>query len=86
MLTPFATPLLLKPMPQPVFLAPDHDHGRCTADALAHAEALCAQRAQRLTPIRRRVLACTEQALLDTWIRRAAVASSAADVVGAADS
>ncbi len=43
-------------MPQPVFLAPDHDHGRCTADALAHAEALCAQRAQRLTPIRRRVL------------------------------
>ena len=43
-------------MSQPVFHAPDHDHERCTADALAHAEALCAQHAQRLTPIRRRVL------------------------------
>ena len=43
-------------MSQPVFHAPDHDHERCTADALAHAEALCAQRAQRLTPIRRQVL------------------------------
>src|SRR5437763_14201526 len=43
-------------MSQPVFHAPDHDHERCTADALAHAEALCAQRSQRLTPIRRQVL------------------------------
>jgi Fur family zinc uptake transcriptional regulator len=43
-------------MVQPVFPAPDHDHGRCAADALAHAEALCAKRAQRLTPIRRQVL------------------------------
>ena len=43
-------------MSQPVFHAPDHDHERCAADALKHAEALCAQRAQRLTPIRRRVL------------------------------
>ena len=43
-------------MAQPVFPAPDHDHDRCTADALAHAEALCATRAQRLTPIRRQVL------------------------------
>ena len=43
-------------MPQPVFHAPDHDHERCTADALAHAETLCAQRSQRLTPIRRQVL------------------------------
>ena len=43
-------------MAQPVFHAPDHDHQRCTADALAHAETLCAQRAQRLTPIRRQVL------------------------------
>src|SRR5918912_970069 len=39
-----------------VFPAPDHDHGRCTADALAHAEALCAARGQRLTAIRRQVL------------------------------
>lgn len=44
------------PMSQPVFHAPDHDHDRCSADALKHAEALCIQRAQRLTPIRRRVL------------------------------
>ena len=43
-------------MVQPVFHAPDHDHQRCTANALAHAEALCAQRSQRLTPIRRQVL------------------------------
>jgi Fur family zinc uptake transcriptional regulator len=43
-------------MPQPVFHAPDHDHERCTADALKHAEALCAERSQRLTPIRRHVL------------------------------
>jgi Fur family zinc uptake transcriptional regulator len=43
-------------MPQPVFYAPDHDHARCTADALKHAETLCTQRAQRLTPIRRQVL------------------------------
>ena len=43
-------------MSQPVFHAPDHDHERCTADALKHAEMLCAQRAQRLTPIRRQVL------------------------------
>jgi len=39
-----------------VFPSPDHDHGRCTADALAHAEALCAARGQRLTPLRRQVL------------------------------
>jgi Fur family zinc uptake transcriptional regulator len=43
-------------MSQEVFPAPGHDHGRCTAEALSHAEALCAQRAQRLTPIRRQVL------------------------------
>ena len=43
-------------MSHPVFPAPDHDHERCTGDALAHAEALCAERAQRLTPIRRQVL------------------------------
>ncbi len=44
-------------MSEHVFPAPDHDHDRCTADALAHAETLCAARAQRLTPIRRQVLA-----------------------------
>ena len=40
----------------PVFLAPDHDHNRCAADAIAHAEAVCAARVQRLTPMRRQVL------------------------------
>lgn len=39
-----------------VFPAPDHDHARCTVDAMAHAEALCRERGERLTPMRRRVL------------------------------
>ena len=43
-------------MSHPVFHAPGHDHDRCTADALTHAETLCAARAQRLTPLRRQVL------------------------------
>jgi len=43
-------------MTQPIFHAPDHDHDRCTADAPKHAETLCAERSQRLTPTRRRVL------------------------------
>ena len=41
---------------KPAFPAPDHDHGRCTADALMHAEAVCAERSQKFTPIRRQVL------------------------------
>jgi Fur family zinc uptake transcriptional regulator len=41
----------------PVFPAPDHDHARCRSDAMARAEARCAARGQRLTPIRRKVLA-----------------------------
>jgi len=36
--------------------AAEHDHGACVDDALARAEALCAARGTRLTPIRRRVL------------------------------
>lgn len=39
-----------------VFPAPDHDHERCSADTLAHAEALCAKRGERLTAMRRHVL------------------------------
>jgi len=39
-----------------VFPAPGHDHGRCASDAISHAEAICASRHERLTPIRRRVL------------------------------
>ena len=39
-----------------IFPAPDHDHDRCSADALAHAEALCIKRGERLTPMRRKVL------------------------------
>jgi Fur family zinc uptake transcriptional regulator len=45
-----------------VFPAPDHDHDRCSTDGMAVAEALCQERGQRLTPIRRKVLA----ALLDS--------------------
>src|ERR1700756_3679411 len=45
---------------RPAFPAPDHDHDRCAADALSHAERICGERAQKLTPIRRHVL----QALL----------------------
>jgi len=43
-----------------IFPAPDHDHERCASAAISHAEAQCAARAQRLTPMRRQVL----QALL----------------------
>ncbi|HWE79187.1 MAG TPA: transcriptional repressor [Pseudolabrys sp.] len=39
-----------------IFPAPGHDHGRCSSDAIAHAETLCRQRHERLTPIRRSVL------------------------------
>ena len=47
---------------KPTFPAPDHDHDRCTADAMRHAEGVCAKRAQKFTPIRRLVL----QALLSS--------------------
>src|SRR5256714_12685491 len=40
-----------------VFPDPDHDHDRCSTDAMAVAEALCLERGQRLTSIRRKVLA-----------------------------
>ncbi len=43
-------------MARAIFPAPDHDHERCASTAIAHAEAQCAARAQRLTPIRRQVL------------------------------
>lgn len=39
-----------------VFPAPDHDHDRCSNDAMTVAEAVCQQRGQRLTAIRRNVL------------------------------
>src|SRR6201991_4952818 len=42
---------------QGVFPAPGHDHDRCSMDAMAVAEARCTERGQRLTPIRRDVLA-----------------------------
>ena len=47
---------------KPAFPAPDHDHHRCTADAITHAERVCKERAQKFTPIRRQVL----QALLSS--------------------
>src|SRR3954447_17076114 len=56
---------MAKPRPsreQEIFPAPGHDHARCSTDAMAEAEARCVERGQRLTPIRREVLA----ALLDS--------------------
>jgi len=43
-------------MPRAIFPAPDHDHERCASAAIAHAEAQCTAREQRLTPMRRQVL------------------------------
>jgi Fur family zinc uptake transcriptional regulator len=40
-----------------IFPAPDHDHRRCSDEAMASAQALCRERGQRLTPMRRDVLA-----------------------------
>lgn len=34
----------------------DHDHGRCSSDVMAQADALMAARGLRLTPVRRRTL------------------------------
>lgn len=39
-----------------IFPHPSHDHARCAGDALAHAEVLCTERGERLTPMRRQVL------------------------------
>ena len=38
------------------FAPPGHDHARCVMAALDGAEAICARRGERLTPLRRRVL------------------------------
>ena len=40
----------------PVFAPVGHDHSACVDDALAAADAVCAARGVRLTPLRRRVL------------------------------
>lgn len=39
-----------------IFPTPGHDHAVCTSDALAYAEKVCADRKERLTPMRRQVL------------------------------
>jgi Fur family zinc uptake transcriptional regulator len=39
-----------------VFPSPDHNHDHCAADVIAHAIEQCTARAQRLTPMRRKVL------------------------------
>jgi Fur family zinc uptake transcriptional regulator len=44
------------PMARSVFPAPNHDHDRCSTDAMARAEEICAAHGERLTPIRRQVL------------------------------
>lgn len=50
------TALKPKSAAKPSFPAPGHDHDRCTADAIRHAETVCAGRSQKFTPIRRTVL------------------------------
>jgi Fur family transcriptional regulator, zinc uptake regulator len=45
-----------KPHLHLAFPTPGHDHDRCASDAIANAEAICAARKERLTPIRRNVL------------------------------
>lgn len=39
-----------------IFPTPGHDHARCASEAIAYAEAVCAARKERLTPLRRHVL------------------------------
>ena len=41
---------------QAIFPEPDHDHACCAVGALARAVAVCAERGERLTPMRRGVL------------------------------
>jgi Fur family zinc uptake transcriptional regulator len=45
-----------KKLAKTVFPDPGHDHGYCSSRTMAHAEALCAKRGERLTPMRRQVL------------------------------
>ena len=56
----------------PVLEHREHDHARCAADALVHAEETCARRGLRFTPQRRQVL----MALLESH-----VPASAYDVI-----
>jgi Fur family zinc uptake transcriptional regulator len=49
--------LARKSSAQAIFPAPGHNHDRCANDAIAYAEAICRARSERLTPIRRAVLA-----------------------------
>jgi Fur family zinc uptake transcriptional regulator len=48
--------LARRPRNPPAFPGPEHDHGHCSAQTIAHAESLCAARDVRLTAIRRQVL------------------------------
>src|SRR5450830_1064586 len=48
--------LARKPHSHAAFPTPGHDHDRCASDAIAHAEAICAARKERLTPIDRLAL------------------------------
>ena len=50
-----------------VFPAPGHDHARCASDAIAHAEALCTARKERLTPIRGITLRNVKVTILATY-------------------
>ncbi len=43
------------------FPSPHHDHARCTADLIGHAERICASKGARLTGQRRDVLVCVAE-------------------------
>lgn len=56
--------------------------GRLEGEALAIVRVLEARGIALDEAVRQRILACGDQARLDQWIRRAAVATTAAEVVG----
>jgi len=64
--------------------------GSAEGEAKGEAKAILAFLSARRIPvsaaIRKRVLACTDVATLDVWVRRAAVAKTAAEVVEAIES
>ena len=56
--------------------------GRQEGKAEAVLQVLAARGIEVPEAVRQRVLACTDPAVLDDWIRRAALATTAAEVVG----
>jgi hypothetical protein len=64
------------------YVAQGRAEGRAEGQAVAVLAVLTARGVVVSTAVRERVLACTDVALLDVWIARAANAKEAAEVVG----